>query len=232
MTGFIDFHSHVLPAMDDGSQDMMESLSMLKEMAKQGTAHVCATSHYYSWDEDIPTYLQRRGKSLNLLPPERYGMTVQLGAEVAYFDEICKAEQLHDLCLTGTDTLLLELPFKDWPRRLLDDIQRLTLDMGYRVVLAHPERYLFSRTNRDYLRQLADGGIAFQVNADTFLSWRTRKDGLMLLQMTENPLLGTDAHNLKTRAPRMQKAREVIEKKLGPDFLGYIDDTAEEYITP
>lgn len=229
-TGIIDFHSHVLPGMDDGSPDVAATLSMLREMQKQGTETICATSHYYAWEEDIASYLSRRAQSYASLPQGQ--ADIRLGAEVAYFDNICKADRLHSLCLTGTDVLLIEMPFREWPRSALDDLQTLSLDMGYRIVMAHPERFRFSKANREYLHRLADAGFAFQINAETLLSMWTRRDGLELLEMTENPILGTDAHNLDRRRPRMQEARQVIEKRLGEAFLDFIDETTAEYLQP
>lgn len=229
-SGFIDFHCHVLPAMDDGSPDVTTTSAMLAEMSRQGTELLCATSHYYHAEEEVASFLRRRAQSAAQLPAGT--PTVLLGAEVAYFEHICEEARLSDLCLAGSRTLLLEMPFAEWSRRAMDDLQALSLDMGYRIVLAHPERFGFSRTNREYLHRLADAGFAFQINAESFLSFRTRRDALELLQMTENPILGTDAHNLDSRKPRMQEARKVIAKKLGADYLTFIDETTQEYIQP
>lgn len=229
-TGIIDFHSHVLPGMDDGSPNIMTTLSMLRQMQQDGTETVCATSHYYAWDEDIASFLHRRAESYALLPQ---GQTdIRPGAEIAYFERICEEPALRSLCLADTNVLLIEMPFREWSRKALDDLQTLSLDMGYRIVMAHPERFRFSKTNREYLRRLADAGFAFQINAETLLSLWTRRDGLELLEMTENPILGTDAHNLDRRRPRMQEARQVIEKKLGEDFLDFIDETTADFLRP
>lgn len=228
--GVIDFHSHVLPGMDDGSPNIMTTLSMLHEMQTQGTQVVCATSHYYAWDEDIASFLRRRAESYALLPQ---GQTdIRLGAEIAYFERICEAEKLSDLCIAGTNTLLIEMPFREWTRKAMDDLQALSLDMNYRIVMAHPERFRFSKTNREYIRRLAEAGFAFQINAETFLSIWTRRDGLELLEMTENPILGTDAHNLDDRKPRLREARQMIQKKLGKGFLDFVDETTEDYLQP
>lgn len=77
---------------------------------------------------------------------------------------------------------------------------------------------------------MAELPVGLQVNADTLIDWRTRKTGLKLLKETQIPLLGTDAHNMTTRAPHMKEARDIIAKKLGSGFLQQMDEMATEYL--
>lgn len=72
--------------------------------------------------------------------------------------------------------------------------------------------------------------IALQINADSLLHWSSRKLGLELLSSTKHPLLASDCHNLTTRPPRLEKARRVVEKKLGTEILTRIDETALRFI--
>ena len=59
----IDFHSHMLPDMDDGAQNVDEGLAMLRESRRQGVELVCATPHFYADEEDPASFLRRRGEA-------------------------------------------------------------------------------------------------------------------------------------------------------------------------
>lgn len=226
----VDLHTHVLPNMDDGSHSPETSARMLELLSGQGTDVVCLTSHYYAERERISAFLERRAEAFSRLEaaaPEG-SPRLLLGAETAYFPSISKCPELKALCIGGSDTLLLEMPFTEWTRVQVDEVISLVLDRRFRVVLAHPERFLYSSNNRAALNKLLELPIGLQVNGETLLHWRTRKQGLELLEMTSEPVLGSDCHDLKNRAPHLDKARKVIQAKLGKGFLARMDQIAEE----
>lgn len=224
----IDLHTHILPQMDDGSESCGMSQELLQRLAKQGVQAVCCTSHYYAHHEPVMQFCERRKSSLHRLRDSMpAGMPeLILGAEVAWFPKI-SAQNLTSLCLQGTRTLLLEMPFVQWNRQEIDEVICLVLDRDYQVILVHPERFCFDDTNRRYLEKLADLPIGLQVNAETLVRWRTRQQGLELLRRAKYPLLGSDCHNLTNRPPYIGQARQIIGKKLGKDFLEQMDLYAE-----
>ena len=232
----IDLHCHILPGMDDGSPDVETSLALLRRQAKQEVNIACATSHYYAWKETIPDFVERRGQAAAKLrqavehAPDRETLPgICLGSEVAFFPGISKCDYLDPLCLEQTRTLLLEMPFSDWSTKEVEEVISLVLDRDYRVVLVPPERFCFSEGNQRHLEKLTNLHLAFQVNADTFCAWKTRKRALELLSMARYPLLGSDCHNLTTRAPHLASARKVIARKLGKSMLDQVDACAAEW---
>lgn len=228
----VDLHTHILPEMDDGSQSVEMSLELLKSLRQQGVTVVCCTSHYYAMRESIDSFVQRRKAAFEKLfaRMDKSHPALVLGAEVAWFRNMSRYD-LTPLCLGGQRTMLLEMPFTDWSQQVVEEVISLVLDKDYRVILVHPERFCYSKGNRRYLERLAELPIAFQVNADTFLDWRSRKQGLSLLQTTRIPLLGSDTHNLTSRAPHIEKARKIIEKNLGKDFLRKIEVNSVRAVT-
>lgn len=120
--------------------------------------------------------------------------------ETAFFSGISECDRLNDLCLEGTRTLMLEMPFREWTGMEHGEVISLVLDRGLDVILVHPERFLYSNGNKKLLQSMAELPVGLQVNADTLIDWRTRRTGLKLLKETQIPLLGTDAHNMTTRA--------------------------------
>lgn len=228
-----DIHSHILPGMDDGSANIEMSLAMLHSLAEQGVTHVCATSHYYADRESIEHFLERRSAAVSQLTEtmENIRCRMILGAEVTYFKGMGENRQLELLCIQGTKSLLLEMPFMEWNRYQVEEVVSLVLDRGYHVILAHPERFLFSNHNEQYLEKLAELPISLQVNAEALLHFRTRRKGLEILQMTNSPLLGSDCHNMDHRAPYIEKARKAIRSRLGEDYLNYMDNCAAQVLS-
>lgn len=225
--GWIDLHSHILPQLDDGSDSVEMSLAMLYQMAEQGVDVVCATSHYYAKHSSIPAFCERRAEAMERLSAV---LTEDLprvlpAAEVAYFPRM-EEQDLTPLCIQGTRTLMLEMPFADWTSLQAEAVEALVLDCGYQVVLVHPERFCFSGSNRSQLRRLAQLPIGLQVNAGSLIRWQTRRLALDLLQLAQMPLLGSDCHNLTSRPPNLKGGRAVIRRKLGEDFLNQMDENA------
>ena len=225
----IDLHSHILPAIDDGSPDVETSLEMLHRESAQGVDTVCATSHYNFKDHSIPTFCTRREEAFARLTAaaEEEMPQVRLAAEVAYFPHM-EEEDLSPLCIEGTHTLMLEMPFSDWTDMQIETVEALVLDRPYQVVLVHPERFGFSQSNRDRLEKLAELPIGLQINAGSLIRWSTRKLALELLKLAPYPLLGSDCHNLRRRPPNLKEGRAVVQKKLGWDFLRQMDQNAED----
>ena len=229
----IDLHSHLLPQLDDGSQSVEMSLAMLRREAEQGVDVVCATSHYYAHHEGIDAFCARRAEALERLSA---AMTDDLprvlpAAEVAYFSHM-EEQDLEPLCIRGTRTLMLEMPFTDWTDLQVETVEALVLDCRYQVVLVHPERFCFSKSNLHQLERLAQLPIGLQVNAGALLRWGTRRLSLDLLQLTGTPLLGSDCHNLTSRPPNLKEGRKVVMQKLGEDFLTKIDLNGEWVTIP
>lgn len=228
----IDLHTHILPQMDDGSQDLKTSLKLLHHLIDQGVHTVCATSHYYARHESVDSFLQRRQEAFSSLMDglrdenDSAFSEIRLGAEVAYFSGISTCSQLDALCIEGTRTLLLELSYTQWTPRQVEDVASLSLDRGYQVILAHPERFSHMRSYWKDMERMVALPIGLQVNADSLLHWGSRKLALELLSSTQYPLLASDCHNLTSRPPRLEKARLVVRKKLGVDILNRIDETA------
>ena len=219
--------------LDDGSDGVDTSLAMLRREAEQGVTAVCATSHYYAKHSSIPAFCERRAEALERLTGVLTDGLPQVlpAAEVAYFPRM-EEQDLTPLCIQGTRTLMLEMPFADWTSLQAEAVEALVLDCGYQVVLVHPERFCFSKSNRHKLEKLAELPIGLQVNAGSLLRWGTRRLALDLLQMAQYPLLGSDCHNLTSRPPNLKEGRKVVMQKLGEAFLKKIDRYGEWITTP
>ncbi|MBR2903773.1 MAG: hypothetical protein IKC37_03915 [Clostridia bacterium] len=210
-----DFHTHVLPRLDDGAKTVEVAAEMLRLSFEQGVKTVLATSHYYGKNRSPKEYIEARNNSYELLTPFiPDGMTIKLGAEV-YLSERTplQAEALAPLCIEGTRYLLIELPFvKDWEEVIYDKIGAL-VDEGCVPVIAHVDRYAAFINKPQRLLQFVEMGCLLQVNASAFLERGTKNFAFALLKKGYVHCLGTDMHDNKERKPDMAAAKSAIEGK-------------------
>ena len=216
----IDWHSHILPGMDDGSKDAAESVSMLGMQASQGVQTVVATPHFYANDETIDSFLERRSKAMEDLKaqlPEN-APKILMGAEVRYYQGISRLEGLKKLTVEGSKLLLLEMPMGVWTESMVRELVELSGKSSVRIVLAHVERYMKLQKQSVWDR-IMESGILMQVNANFFTSFASKRKALTLLEGGVVQFIGSDCHNTTTRPPLLGKAFEIIRKKLGDDYL-------------
>ena len=221
----IDWHSHILPKMDDGSRDVAESIALLEMLGKQGVDTVAATSHFYADNESVKRFLERRELSYQALDSaKKEGLPrVMLGAEVRYYPGISKLEGLEDLMIKGSRMLLLEMPFSHWTEYTLKEITAIAGAGKWELVLAHVERYLKYQNTKVWDR-LLDSGVLIQANASFFAELGTRQKAISMLDKGYIQFIGSDAHNLATRSPKIDKAAEVISRRLGNEFLAQMSE--------
>ncbi len=218
-----DFHTHILPCMDDGSQSTDESAEMLRSLVTQGVSSVVLTPHFYPHRESPADFLQRRERSVNELKtlfselgdsnnntyPKMY-----LGAEVAYFSGIRISPSIPRLCIEGTNLLLVEMPFERWSAPMINDLCAMKKELNITPVIAHIERY-FGFFGKSLLDQLKNTDIPIQADAGALLHFSTRSKVLKLIRDGYVGIIGSDCHNMTARPPRMGEAFDVIGAKLG-----------------
>lgn len=225
----IDFHSHILPAMDDGSRNEEESLEMLKLLKKQGISRVVATPHFYANNESVSEFISRRSESYQNLSKylSEELPDIILGTEIRYYEGISRMENLGELCIQGSQLLLLEMPSDRWSRYTVRELLNLSSRGKLTLVLAHIERYLKFQPP-DVFESLLGSGVMMQVNASFINDFFTRHKALSLLKNQEVHFIGSDCHNLDHRPPDIKKAFDIISKKLGKDFLEYLINYGNE----
>lgn len=221
----IDWHSHILPGMDDGSRDVAESISLMNAQASQGVSTVIATPHFYANDESVESFLDRRKKATALLKAELPEGTpeIWLGAEVRYYPGISRMSGLGSLRIEGSKILLLEMPMSRWTEYMIRELIELSGLSGTRVVLAHMERYLRLQKPNDWTR-IYESGILMQVNASFFTSLASRRKAISLLREGNIHFVGSDCHNMTSRPPQIGKAFEIIQKKFGENYMDQMNE--------
>lgn len=230
----IDIHSHFLPKIDDGSHSVEESMAMLQTTYRQGITHIVATPHFYADECSVDRFLVRRERSLGRLREAAEHETqlpqILCGAEVYFFEGMGKAELLPKLCITGTNVLLLEMPFTQWTSRMADEVQAILEKQQLQIVLAHIERYFELQRDRSVWNYVMELPLQVQMNGGVFLEWKRRRMANHLLRDYGPVLLGSDCHNMTSRCPNLGEARAYIEKKHKAAVLAQTDALGKELL--
>ena len=230
----IDFHTHILPGMDDGATDAAESLEMLRLSYQQGVDTVFATSHFYADEEDPATFLKRRAAAYTNLREAYTQVKDELGqipavlpgAEILYFPGMGDCEELKPLALGTTGLLLIEPPVAPFTASMLDEMEAVGPNLGLVPVVAHLDRYCRLLNDYTLFDVLAERRILVQVNASFFLHRDTENFAMKMLQNGMFQFIGSDCHNTTTRPPSIGAATDRICEKNYAKELAKLNEVA------
>ena len=193
-----DIHSHFIPGIDDGAPDLETSISLIKKMQELGYKKVITSPHVMSdfYQNTSETILNGLNDVRAELKVQDINMEIDAVAEY-YIDFEFEQNIGKEQFLTfGDNYLLVELPFMEVPKNLFDIIFKLQLE-GYKVVLAHPERYGYYE-EKDYEELLARG-VLLQINFLSLIGYYSphiKKKTEQLIANNQVSFVGTDCHNM------------------------------------
>ena len=230
----IDFHTHILPGIDDGSSNMEESVAMLRMEGEHGIASVVATPHFYPQHDSPDRFLQRRDAAFAELCAKTAGLhglpRIILGAEVHFFRGMSQSDQLDRLTIGGKKCILLEMPAISWTDEIYRELYEIHAQRGIVPIIAHVERYITPFNQGKVMRQLAEMPILVQANANFFVKRSTARTACRLLKEDRIHLLGSDCHNMVQRKPNLDVAVQKIRTSLGADALRRIEQHQAELL--
>ncbi|MBQ3053281.1 MAG: hypothetical protein IJC89_00055 [Clostridia bacterium] len=230
----VDFHTHILPGIDDGSQNTDISIKMLALAAKQGITTLLATPHFNIERISIEDFLNRRQQALNLLNTAVLKENISspkiiLGAEVFLTHGLSANPDLKKLCIDGTNAILLELPTREWSEWIYHEIYRIcTFDII--PVIAHTERYFGVKANRKNVLRLLDMDICVQINSGNIGRFGYIKAVNILFNSHKPIVLGSDTHNITSRKSEFDKGIRKIEKYYGKEVIYEILNSSNELL--
>ena len=217
----IDLHFHILHGLDDGARTWEESLELGRMAAADGTKVVAATPHSpgstASRIYDPELIVERAAELEASLRAEGVDLTIIAGTEISF--DVNAAEALrHGLILPyyGTRTVLLEPTFGFLPTfdTVIFELQAL----GYRVLLAHPERIPDVQHDPNRLIPLIERGVLMQITAEALIGAQgERMQHLCELLLTHNMVhvLASDAHRPMHRPPLLRPAQQHAAALIG-----------------
>ena len=228
MAGIIDFHSHVLAGIDDGSHSLEESIAMLRIEAEQGVSHVIATPHFYPRHDTPEDFLRKRREAEDLLREEMKKHSdlpaLSVGAEVYYFPGISNSEAMAELTIDHKKFILIEMPTPPWSDAMYRELEGLYTKQGLIPIVAHVDRYIGRFRTFGIPQRLAELPVLVQANAEFFLQKSTSAMAFRMLKRNGIHLLGSDCHNLDSRKPNLRAALELIERRMGSTPLAAIQE--------
>ncbi len=163
----IDMHNHILYGIDDGCKTIEESIETIKNMKKIGFNSIVLTPHYIE-DSSFKANNNLKLQKLEILKEELLKNNIDVNLFLG--NEIFINESINELIINkeirsinNTRYILIELPFNNQILNLDDYLYELKLK-GYKIIIAHPERYTYFKDNYEEARKLYDSGVLFQVN--------------------------------------------------------------------
>jgi protein-tyrosine phosphatase len=195
----VDMHSHVLPGIDDGAQNPEESIVLVRKMMDLGIKKIIATPHimadyYRNTRETIENALEILKAELK---KENIDIEIEAAAE-HYFDETFEERvESHNLMTMGDNYALLEFSFISFPPNYIPIIQRMK-DLGYKPILAHPERYPYMTL--DQYKNLHNWGCDFQLNTIALAGYYGKEAKQTAEMLVDNQLIdfiSSDMHHLR-----------------------------------
>lgn len=224
----VDFHTHILPSIDDGSLSIEMSIEMLEREARQGINLVIATPHFYAHQDRPERFLEKRKKAYETLLEEMDKHSnlprIILGAEVLYFGGIHQWEGLKDFTIGNSNYVLIEMPMPPWSKRMVEEIASIPTNLGLVPIMAHIDRYIKPFKTYGIPDTLSQLPVLIQVNTSFFLQRNTSRMAYRLLRENKIHLLGSDCHNLEHRPPNLGIALSKIERKLGKETLMVLEE--------
>lgn len=218
-----DFHSHILPGIDDGSSSCEESIAMLRMEAEQGIRHVVATPHFYARYDNPEEFLRKRARAEKMLREEmakEKGLPeVSIGSEVHFFNGIGDSDVVPRLTIGSKRCILIEMPHTPWTPAMYRELEKIWLQWGITPIIAHVDRYIAPFHTHGIPERLEDLPVLVQANASFFLERRTASMAMRMLKNNQIHLLGSDCHNLTSRCPNLDAAVERIQSRLGRQAL-------------
>ncbi|SDP87557.1 Tyrosine-protein phosphatase YwqE [Mucilaginibacter sp. OK268] len=216
----VDMHSHVLPGIDDGAKTPEDSIILIRKMIELGIKKIIATPHimvdfYRNTPETI-------NNALNILKAELIKENIDIPVEAAaehYFDETFEARVDERRLLTmGDNYALFEFSFINKPPNAITVIQKMN-DMGYKPILAHPERYPYM--DLEQFKNLHTWGCNFQLNTISLTGYYGREAKKMAESLIDNELIdfiSSDMHHPKHAAALKDALRTTYIEKLLFDY--------------
>ncbi len=227
----IDIHHHILPAVDDGAENLAESLQMARMARKDGITDIIATPHLLESSLTWETIRESTDNLNNALKEAKIDLRVHPGAEIATH---LLGNREHWLGLAGSHHLLVEFS----PYNLLPGAERIfayLTHMGYQVIIAHPERNAAVIQRPERLLKMLTPGVSLQITAGSLtgdFGKNVRSCARYLIKRQVVKYIATDAHNAHSRPPILSRAVRQAAKFAGQEaILPLVEDNPRAIVT-
>ena len=220
----IDFHTHIIPNIDDGSRSVEETFNLIKEAKEAGFEGIILTSHYI--ENYYETEAKERDVWVNAISDSLKAKGIETNLYIG--NEIYLSENIMNLLINrkastinNTSYVLFEMPLNAEPMNLYDVIYSLQ-ENKLVPVLAHPERYSFVQREPELIYDLIEKGVLMQSNYGSILGQYGENAKMIVKKFLENDMvhfLGSDVHRQNTIYKKIPQALEEIKEIIGEEKL-------------
>ena len=221
----IDIHNHMIYGVDDGSKTIEDSIEILRDLSKRGVTDVILTPHFIPETNYVSPKLNnivRYKKIKEEIRSNNININLYLGNEIYIDKDIYNYIKTNQMCsLNNTEYILVELPisglYNDY-----EDIFASLINNGFKVILAHPERYITFQKDFNKIYELEDLGVLFQCNLGSIMGEYgkdAKKTIKRLLKEKKVSFMGTDIHKKMDYSTYIDKAINKLQKYLTEEEL-------------
>ena len=208
---YIDLHTHIAYGLDDGAQDIVETLGFLQKAKEQNYEAIVLTPHMDETQKDKYEEMYQRYLELKQISD----IELYLGNEILlneYSSDLIKSKQFYTI--NQSKYILIECDLSNSYHHMLDELDNqlnTILSRGYIPVIAHVERYYKDEVDLDYVQYLIQKGCMIQVNTTSILANYKKVQPLLDAQLVH--VIASDAHDLTNRTFNMDEAYQLLKKK-------------------
>lgn len=217
-----DLHSHLIPGIDDGAQNVAESVALVKVMQELGFQKIITTPHIMA--DYYRNTRQSIERGLGILREELLRQNIHMPVEAAaeyYLDETFDTRlDENDMLTMGDGFVLFEMSYVNFPQNLFEIVEKIK-DKGYKPILAHPERYPYLFESMENYQRIKETGCYFQLNTISLTGYygkATQKIAEQLVDQMLIDFIASDMHHLKHAAALKRSLHLPYVKKLLTDY--------------
>jgi protein-tyrosine phosphatase len=122
------------------------------------------------------------------------------------------------------------MPMTSWTEKMYRELEGISIKQGLTPIIAHMDRYIRPFRTHGIPERLAEMPVYVQANAGFFLDRATSRMAMRLLRENKIQLLGSDCHNLTSRAPNLDQTIRLIGKKLGQEAIRWIRSNEDQIL--
>lgn len=216
----IDMHTHILPCLDDGAQNVGQSIEIIKQAINQGVTDIIATPHYNkgalnSSVDEVKVAITELKRELEL---EKININIYLGHEISLYGDIASLlNKSKFLSLASSKYVLIEVDDNELNKDIVNSLYEIKI-MGYVPIIAHFERCVLAYKDLSLLKSILSEGALLQINSSSIISSENNNQTKFAKFLLENKLvsfIASDCHNTSTRKPNLDICYNHVKAKYG-----------------
>lgn len=195
----VDMHSHLIPGIDDGVATLEEAISTIKSLQELGYNKAITTPHIMGdFFKNTPEIINKGLAEVNQ-ELKKQGINFHLKAAAEYYMDEWFVEKIDNdspLLTLGDNYLLLETSYLNKPNNFNEIIFKVK-SKGYKIILAHPERYTYLYSDFNNYKEIYEKGILFQINLNSLSGYYSPAAKAIAEKLIKNDMVdfaGTDCH--------------------------------------